>query len=384
MTDPQQYFTLHNLFDIASLRAQSAHKGVDVTTSPKFPDLVMLHYSREAQLDENWNEFSKMCRGLIVDLKNKKILAWPFNKFFNLDEQPESKLSVLLEAGPFTVSEKLDGSMLTLFKDPNTGQFHLTTKGSFESEQGKYATQIMPEVLKQDRFVDEYTFMFELISHRRDLRENLVVDYVRKGYPEGVYLIGARNNVTGQLSTPTFLKAVAEMYNLPVMKTYEFGSLMEVLENSKRLPVMEEGYVLHFPEKNLLVKLKGDDYKRAHKFISKLSPTYLLEGLMHGTIRDLISIAPEEYREDVLDQVHKFEQEHISLTKRIHHLFNAAPQASTRKEFASWVNQNVEADLRGYLFGLFDNKPISDIKIYKTIGTREGLSPRELNYEKTK
>ena len=383
MTDLQQYLSENNLFDLAALRAHSALNSVNMITSPRFPNLVMLHYSREAQTEKNWNTFSRMCRGLILDMKNKCVLARPFDKFFNIDEQPETKLPKLTQYKDFSVSEKLDGSMLILFKDSETGQFHFTTKGSFESDHGKYATLIMPESLKSDILVKTFTFIFELVTYRKDLRANLVIDYQKKGYPEGVYLIGVRNKISGTLASFKKVREFAEIYNLPVFKTYSYSSLDEMVEKAKALPVLEEGFVIHFPGQNLLVKLKGEDYKRAHRFISKLSPTYLLEGLMYNSSEDLIELAPEEYKEDVIKQLDTFRDQKLLLKAWLEKRFEEAPKDSGRKEFAIWVNQNLEGGVRGFMFQLYDKKSLPDWKLYKNIGDQQGLNPRIL-YEKTK
>jgi len=73
MNNPQQYFSNHNLFDIMSLRALCAHNHVDIQTSSRFPNLVLLHYDREVETENAWNPFNRMSRGLIVDLKNKLV-----------------------------------------------------------------------------------------------------------------------------------------------------------------------------------------------------------------------------------------------------------------------------------------------------------------------
>ena len=141
MISPEAYFKEHQLYDKKRLQQHCEQNLVYMRESERFPTVVMLHYAEEAHFDQKWNQFNSMCRGLIVDMKNKRILAHPFNKFFNIDERPETKYSLLEKMGDFEVSEKLDGSLLILFKDPNTDKYFVTTKGSFDSEHGKYGNR---------------------------------------------------------------------------------------------------------------------------------------------------------------------------------------------------------------------------------------------------
>src|SRR5271157_4103147 len=114
---PQEYFDHNNLWDLEHLKVHAEEKLVWVKTSDRLPGLILLHYKDEAQYDKTWNEFNRMCRGLILDLKNKKIIAHGYNKFHNLSELPETSYENLKNLGEFETSEKLDGSCLLLFKD---------------------------------------------------------------------------------------------------------------------------------------------------------------------------------------------------------------------------------------------------------------------------
>jgi RNA ligase len=367
MTAPESYLTQNDLWEVGKLKAECERSGVRISCSTHTPTTFMLHYDQETQTERKWNNFNRMCRGLIVDPPSRQVLAYPFDKFFNLDEMPETKYDVLSELGSFEVAEKLDGSMLTLYKDPSTGEFRLTTKGSMSSEHGVYATSILPDSLKHDEFVTEYTLMFELVNSKYQI----VIDYRKKGYPEGLYLIGVRHRYSNKLLPYKDVQNIAQGLGVYSPKTYNFSSLDDLIDNVKGLSVLEEGYVLKYPDR--LVKIKGANYLAAHRFISKLSPKYILEALGSGISKELLQLAPEEYRADVEAEIARLQKQKSLLVNECYEIFSKAPKES-RKEFALWVQGNVTSDLKGFMFSLLDNRPLDDKKVYTVIGDREGIT----------
>ena len=365
MISPQQYILQNSLDWTGNLLTECERSGVRISTSPFTPTTFMLHYESEVQYDKKWNDFNRMCRGLILD--GNMVIAHPFDKFFNLDEMPETQYDVLEKLGAFEVTEKLDGSMLTLYKERVPKQFRLTTKGSMSSDHGAFATSILPESLKQDYLVTNYTLMFELISSKFPI----VINYKKKGYPEGLYLIGVRDRASNQLLGSDDVQQLAKQLGVYSPKTYPFTSLDSLIDNVKDLSVLEEGYVLKYADR--LVKVKGDNYLAAHRFISKLSRKSILEALGLGQAQELITLAPEEYRTEVETEITHFKQQRELLVTECAEKFSKAPKES-RKDFAIWVNSNVPSDLKNFMFSLLDNKPLNDRKVYDLIGEREHVS----------
>lgn len=372
MLTPDSYFNIHGLYDLEKLKQHAEHNLVDVITSKEFPHLVMLHYADDAQWDKSWNTFNRMCRGLIVDLKNQRVIAYPFDKFFNVGEMPETSFDRLSSLGAFEVSEKLDGSMLILFQEPETGDFRFTTKGSFDADHAAFANQFMPQSLMNPKLVEDYTFVFELVSKQFQI----VVDYKRKGYPDGAYLIGIRHRKSNRLLSYKEVQDMAKEYNIPTLKTFEFPTLESILNNVKTLSVLDEGYVLLF-EDGTRAKVKGTEYLRVHRFISQMSDKHLLESMPDfDTIekeQEFLQMVPEEYRDDIKAKFVEFKTKKIFLTNEIYTKFNEAPK-EIRKEFAMWVQQNVDPSLRGFMFTLLDGRQLEASKLYKLIGEKEKVS----------
>ncbi|NJO65858.1 MAG: hypothetical protein HC836_49645 [Richelia sp. RM2_1_2] len=90
--------------------------------------IKILNYSRKAQFEKIWNEYTLICRGLVID-DDYNIVARAFPKFFNYEEhKPED-----IPNERYEIYDKMDGSLGILFHYDN--QWHIATRGSFVSDQ---------------------------------------------------------------------------------------------------------------------------------------------------------------------------------------------------------------------------------------------------------
>src|SRR5579863_9742987 len=105
----------------------------------EFP-LVQLTYGQKCVFDQAWDEVTMKCRGVIYDANTREVIARPFEKFFNYETtwRPETMCINLPKTAPI-VTEKLDGSLGILYRYNNVD--YVATKGSFKSDQAKWATQ---------------------------------------------------------------------------------------------------------------------------------------------------------------------------------------------------------------------------------------------------
>jgi hypothetical protein len=181
-------------------------------------------------------------------------------------------------------------------------------------------------------------------------------------------LIGVRNRQTDEILSFNEVKAFAKKLKVPTFKTYIFKSIDDIIEKTKTLPVSEEGYVISFCNRYLLVKIKGLEYLRVHKFLSKLSDKSILEALRDKIDDKLLEIAPEEYREDIQKKIEEYKRIKESIVLSCQQLFQWAPKES-RKEFALWVQnrENVPSNFTHFLFTLWDKKPLDLNKIYRVV-----------------
>ena len=127
---------------------------VNATDHPTLP-ITIFNYSKFCQFKSEWNEITLQCRGLIMD-HDYNIVAKPFSKFFNLEEEKN------IPNEPYTIYEKLDGSLGILFFYDG---WHMATRGSFISEQSVRAKKILEQ--KYSHLIDslnrDWTYLFEII-----------------------------------------------------------------------------------------------------------------------------------------------------------------------------------------------------------------------------
>ena len=373
MQNLDAYFKDKGFFDPdlgrAILEAHADNHLVRLRMSERFPHLGILHYRDDVVFGKGaWTEFSKACRGVIVDFQNGKILAKPFRKFFNLGESHAPSLRDLEKQGSFSVMEKLDGSMIVTPYDEVTNSFFASTKGSIDSEQGVWATPRIPYSVRDKSLLQKYTLMWEMISKQYQI----VIPYDKKGYEEGLYLIGVRENISEKLFTPDEVKAFAKEYKLNTFKTYDFPSIQSIVDSSKELPFSEEGYVIRFPEKETMVKVKSSEYLRVHRFVSNLSSKNILDILIAGQeaeIYDNLNMVPEEYRDDVEKTMKDYQRDALDFRKQCYKYFAEAPK-DDRKTFALHVNSKIPGEYKGFLFKLFENKDPELPQIYSVFRKR--------------
>jgi len=269
----------------------------------EWEDLVIFSYSRECQYDKKWDDVTRAARGIIFNKKTGELLARPFEKFFNLGEMPESSFENLPD-GPFTTTEKMDGSLGILFFH---GRPHVATKGSFKSEQAHWATEW---IRKKDLYLtkDEYTYLFEVIY-----KDNkIVIDY---GEFEGLVLLACVNKETGLEMPYEQLVEEADAIGVPVVRRETgFLNIEKLYHYCKALPYNKEGFVVTFSN-GLKVKIKGDEYCKIHKIISRMTPLAFWEAWDRGTQqipKDFLAQVPEEFREtsdDLSERVHRLHME---------------------------------------------------------------------------
>lgn len=371
MKNLNSLFIEHNLFDQSTLEQYADRHLVRLRMSERLPHLGILHYAEEAVYGKKWTDFTKACRGVVVDFKNKKLLSRPYDKFYNLNEPEAPSIKELERQKNFWATEKLDGSMIILIWDETTNQFVTTTKGSLDSEQGVYATKLIPLSVQDVALVQTYTLQFELISPLYQI----VVPYHKIGYDEGLYLIGVRHNASEKVFTPQEVQAFAKQYGLKVYKTSAFASLDAVVDNVKGLPYTEEGFVLVF-EDGSMVKIKGKEYLRVHRFIGSLSDKNLLDLMIAGedkNVLDNLGSVPEEYRDEVVDTFAKYKREALEFRDACYAQYSkimaSIPEATQkvenwkRKAFAAEVSKAPD-QYKGFLFKLYDHKDPDLTQIY--------------------
>lgn len=250
-------------------------------------DLELYTYSRDCQFDKgHWDMFTLMSRGLVLCPGEKRIVAVAFPKFFNYSE-----ISTVLPDEVFTITEKLDGSLIIIFF--HDGEWNCITKGSFKSDQAVWATKWLHDNINILSLHKGMTYLAEVIYPEN----RIVVSYDYSG----LVLLSAYND-EGYEITREALELEAECTGFRVVdeKHYE---LDEMLELAKTMDLTSEGFVVRF-ENGYRLKIKGDEYIRVHRLVSNCTPLAIWDIMKHcGDLEVIRKDLPEEFHRD-FDQIH--------------------------------------------------------------------------------
>jgi RNA ligase len=329
--------------------------------------LVVLNYTPQAQYDPKlvWGNEMNLCRGLVYCSDTMEVVARPFAKFWNLndDRHPETVEANLPNETPLFL-EKLDGSMGTLFAWD--GLNHVATRGSFHSEQADWATNWLRSNYPRLTLPKEYTLVSEVIYSEN----KIVIDYDF----EGLVVLGAVNIATGAERSRSELKDYCRAMGLSVVKEYRKTLSESLAENEKN----REGYVLTYPSTGLKVKVKFDEYVRLHKILTGLNVRSVWELFRDGsfeTIQDWLHDGrmPESFKIWVKNIWDMLTNQFDTIHWEVQHIYGGRPKLDpfmpykeSRKKMAEYFTSDDNKVYAGLLFGLLDGKNI-DPMIWKMI-----------------
>jgi len=250
--------------------------------------LVIFNYDHACTYERAWDEVTLQARGLILEEATGEVLARCMQKFFNLNEMPATRYENLPDL-PFTATEKQDGYLGLHYRWH--GEDWIATRGSFESVMAQWGTAWFREHVHSECIDPEWTYHFEIIYNRK-----IVISYDF----EGLVLLTAVHKETG-MEMP-YNRLVQEAKALGVRVTPlmpEFPTLLDLAEYVRGLPGNKEGCVITFSN-GLKVKVKGQEYCRIHKIVSRMTPLAFWEAYDTHTgciPKDFLVAVPEEFRE---------------------------------------------------------------------------------------
>jgi RNA ligase len=237
-------------------------------------DLTIWNYSPKVQYEGLWDDITMQCRGLVTNSKGE-VVAKPFKKFFNIEEEKHTPTE------EFEVFEKMDGSLGIVFK--YNGEVIYATRGSFTSDQSKWMTKYGNEYNFKDILVEGFTYLFEIIYPEN----RIVVDYNGE---EKLVLLGIINTETGEEVPHNDL-----FEGFDVVKKYngikDYTTLKFLIDNNA------EGFVVRFSNGDRM-KIKGDEYVRLHRILTNISNRDIWEYLKDGKpLDEILDKVPDEFHD---------------------------------------------------------------------------------------
>lgn len=273
-------------------------------------DLASLKYD---QIESPMHEpIVQQCRGMVVDVEQRRVLAWPYNKFWNHGEAQADRI----DWSTARVQEKLDGSLMILHVRRDewsvASSGHPTAGGMFGSDARTFREAFWQHAGDIDLGELDLlsTYMLELCD-----QPNRVV--VKHDRPRLV-LHGARSLATGREYSAAQLADVAARAGFELVREFPIGSIAECLSAASALdPLQQEGFVVVDAQFNR-VKIKSPRYVTLHHLKGEATPRRAIELWQSGESSELLAHFPEfgpviEPIHDKLDElarraVHEHEQ----------------------------------------------------------------------------
>lgn len=247
-----------------------------------FAALELFDYTRECTAKKAWNDTTTLARGLVLNRSTNRFVTLPFPKFFNLGEVSQASLPEL----PFQCTEKLDGSLGIAFH--HNGTWQVITRGSFNSEQGRWATAQL-NYRNTSGLIPGTTYLFEIIY--ADNRIVVAYDF------EDLVLIGGCH-ANGQELTRPQLEATATQLPCRIAQQHQHKSLADLVQMCLTMDHHQEGFVVCFANR-LRLKIKGKRYCEVHRAIACIRPTSIWEFLVEDrNLDNFRNTIPAEFQTD--------------------------------------------------------------------------------------
>lgn len=308
---------------------------------------LIFTYTEAAAVRGEWNPVERVARGLIVHWPTARVVARPFDKFFALNQAPETRLEAL-PAGPVEVTAKMDGSLGVLWRGPDG--YAVATRGSFTGAQAEWATRHLRGRYDLTGLPADVTLLFEIIYPRN----RVVVNY---GATEDLVLIGARR-LDGFDYPHMMLVKIGEQFGFPVVPSFPGAALNELALAAETITGIE-GWVVRFPN-GLRVKVKTMEYIKISRALNMLRPEAILSMLREGSAAwdQFHDAVPEDLLPEVDGLANAIETYVAGELARLDQLMDQlciGPAAVSRKEFALAVRANALHDAP-LLFALFNER----------------------------
>ena len=332
---------LSDILAVELLRSEIDAGFVTERHHPLYDQLRILNYTPEAQYSKRWNDVTRMTRGLIYDVRTGEVLARPFPKIHNWDE-PEAP-AVAWDQILYHWDNKWDGSLGIVYRSPDGG-LAVATRGSFDSEQARHATEWLMDSLDA---IDEYewatnnlalgyTPLFEIIYPEN----RIVLDY---GDMDKMVPLGTIHMETGAFIPPTS------------NHSRKFSELQLDLSRAN-----SEGWIAWVtPYK--AVKIKQADYVELHRIVSSLNEKEVWRQKKAGTFESFLVALPDEFytwATEVGDFLQSQYDAAVVVAKTAAE--EAQKVSEVRKEQALYVTRTFPKDMWGDIFGTLDGKDISE------------------------
>lgn len=144
----------------------------------QYGNISSFNFTRTAFEDRVWNDLTIRARGLYINIPQQKVVARAYDKFFRVNERPETKMDILQYKlqFPATAYVKENGFLGLVSYNEETDDLFITTKSSPDGEYALWLKNLLTATLSStqlDRLKTlakelDSTFVFECVDMAHD------------------------------------------------------------------------------------------------------------------------------------------------------------------------------------------------------------------------
>ena len=172
--------------DDTTLAAMRTHPGVRERSSGAAPHVAALNFTKQVFFQASWDDVLVRARGLFLNRTSQEIVARGYEKFFNVGERPETRLSSLAQSlqWPVTAYVKENGFLGNLGYDAHTDELFVASKSTPDGDFARWFREIFEATVPSEqrerlrRWLrdNEASMVFEVIDPVNDPH---MIDYDR-------------------------------------------------------------------------------------------------------------------------------------------------------------------------------------------------------------
>jgi hypothetical protein len=310
------------------------------------------------------DKLAQQCRGLVLHhthsalnldtvVGDTKIMAYPFNRFFNYGQEAASKID-FKNVNNLKFFEKLDGTCIIFYFDYVSKKWCVATRSVSEAdikidghEKNTFTSLFQSAIfsvtglfyedwLNFAHLNEKNTYIFELTSPFN----RIVVDY--KDF--GIHLLGARNNETLLEINPEEITGL----QIPVCPSYKLNNLNEMLQFVASRNALEHEGIVVCDNEFRRIKIKNPEYMAYNRIkdVAASSPRAILQIVLAGKLDDFTTVLPihilelgNKYQTGLSKIIKKFNHDYKTISDEVASL-GVMSDKVTQKQFAQAASRD--------------------------------------------
>lgn len=254
----------------------------------KFGNVSSFNFTNKAFYDKVWDEQTTKARGLYLDTVKGKVAARAYDKFFNINERPETKFDMLQYKLQFPVTAyvKENGFLGIVSYDEYEDDLFVASKSTIDSQFAQWFREMLYEkvstenIQEMKKYIKEHnvSFVFECVDMKNDPH---IIEYPNS---ELFLLDIVHNDMNFSKYEYDTMVDIAHQFGLkPKEKAFEIATWQEFFD--WYYDILEEDYEYKGR------KIEGFVIEDSVNYMTKLKLTYynfwkFMRSISHEAIRN--------------------------------------------------------------------------------------------------